>query len=277
MKCLGASALTTLALVSSSLVALTPARANNIGDRHLNSGDVVAEITSDRGVLAQLDAIFGGGVTYITSRAIADNLVEVTWEYQGKRYTFQSTVGSYYIKNQDESRDARGGERDVLRKAYDAYKQSNSNRPGTPVGGGITYISSRQIGDRTLEVTWDYRGNRYSYQSDVDSYYIRNRVESRQARRGGEREALRIAYDEFNRNNSSNNSDRLLKARSAYDTILVDKDANFVVGIPRGSLIYVKCSDIQRIEGDKRVFAMDSSGKQGYILTNAVSGATCNW
>jgi hypothetical protein len=224
-----------------------------------------------------LDAIFGGGVTYITSRAIADNLVEVTWEYQGKRYTFQSTVGSYYIKNQDESRDARGGERDVLRKAYDAYKQSNSNRPGTPVGGGITYISSRQIGDRTLEVTWDYRGNRYSYQSDVDSYYIRNRVESRQARRGGEREALRIAYDEFNRNNSSNNSDRLLKARSAYDTILVDKDANFVVGIPRGSLIYVKCSDIQRIEGDKRVFAMDSSGKQGYILTNAVSGATCNW
>ncbi len=223
----------------------------------------------------------GGGITYISSRAIADNTVEVILEYKGNQYPLQSQVNSYYIRNRVESRPARGGERQALRLAYDEYKRSGGYQPttSTPVSGGITYISSRSTGDNSVEVIWEYKGNRYTFQSQVDSYYIRNNAESRQAR-SGERDALRIAYDRYKQqstNNPSNSNNGLLKARSAYNTILVDREANFVIGVPKGNLIYVKCSDIQRIEGDKRVFAMDVAGNQGYILTNAVSGASCNW
>ncbi len=78
-------------------------------------------------------------------------------------------------------------------------------------------------------------------------------------------------------NHSASSENGLLKARAAYDTILLDTNANFVIGVAQGQMIYINCSDLTRIEGDKRVFAMDLAGNRGYILVNAVDGATCNW
>lgn len=71
--------------------------------------------------------------------------VEIVWEYDGIRYTFTSSVGSYYIQNDMESRKACGSEREVLRKAYCEYKRLGSYRPKT--SGDITYVSSRAIDD----------------------------------------------------------------------------------------------------------------------------------
>lgn len=86
--------------------------------------------------------------------------------------------------------------------------------------------------------------------------------------------------DNSSSNNNSNNqssSNGMQKANTAYETILVNQNADFVVGLSKGELIYVNCGDITRINGDKRVAAMDSAGKKGYILTNAVRGVTCDW
>ncbi|AFY70063.1 hypothetical protein Pse7367_1785 [Thalassoporum mexicanum PCC 7367] len=57
----------------------------------------------------------------------------------------------------------------------------------------VTYVSSKSIDNDQVEVTWSYKGTNYTYTSEVDSYYIRNRREARPAR-DGERAALRTAY-----------------------------------------------------------------------------------
>lgn len=152
---------------------------------------------SSPGTVSNAPRNVGGGVTYISSRPIGNNIVEMTWEYAGTRYTFRSTVDSFFIQNAVESRQARGGEVAALRIAYDEYKRLGY-QPGGQVGGGITYISSRPVANNTVEVTWDYARTRYTYTSRLDSFYIQNTRENREAR-GGEREALRMAYDEYRR------------------------------------------------------------------------------
>jgi hypothetical protein len=80
------------------------------------------QINSDRSV----------NVQYVSSKAIDNNQVEVTWRYKGTEYTYTSEIDSYYIRNRREARPAREGEREALRIAY-ARATGNSpvNTPGT--------------------------------------------------------------------------------------------------------------------------------------------------
>ncbi len=85
-----------------------------------------------------------------------------------------------------------------------------------------------------------------------------------------------VASTAQNNNTQTASSSGMVRARAAYETLLLDKNANLVLGLSAGDLIFVNCSDTTWIEGGKRIYAMDQAGNQGYILVNAVDGVACN-